>query len=657
VTSSWRLPEATPFEVIEHCWIPMEDGTRLSARLWLPKGPSATRVPVVLEYIPYRKRDLYRAIDDLSGPMLARHGIAVARVDVRGTGESEGTIIDEYSPEELTDGVQCIDWLANQSWSSGAVGMRGISWGGFNTLQIAAMRPPALKAIMPMCCSDNRFTDDAHFIGGALGRTNFQWGLLFKLVMAGPPDPEIVGEAWERMWRARLETAPSILATWCAHHHFDAYWQRGSVALDYGAIGCPTYLVGGWRDTYNNAIGRLLENLSAPCKALIGPWGHTYPWAAEPLGLDWAREEVRWWLHWLEGSDTGIMDEPRFRAFMPYATAAEALPAHTPGRWIAEETWPSPRVRARRWHINEPGLAETKDRETRATYVGDTIVGLTKPEWLNCEPGEQSSDDAKSLVFDSSPLAEDLEILGQPTARLRLNADKPVATVAVRLTDVTPDGRSFLVAYALRNLAHRESHTAPEALVPGTDCDVALPMSLVAYRFKRGHRIRIAISESLWPLVWPSPSVATLTLTLGASSLDLPVRAMGDAPDAMPIPEFRTSSSAPPAPSISRESDGRVVVRNDSSSRNATLSDIGLTLSRTRTEEAAIAEGDPNSGCWTGEASTAWLREGFNCRIAASYAVRSTEEAFEVEERLVAFKDGLQIFERKSTRKISRVLI
>ena len=253
-------------------------------------------------------------------------------------------MVDEYALPELNDGVECIAWLARQPWSNGAIGMRGLSWGGINALQIAAMAPPALKAIMPMGCCDMRYTDDAHYIGGALGRTNFQWGMSFKSVMAGPPDPRIVGPEWESMWRQRLEATPPILATWVSHQRNDAYWQRGSIATDYSAIRCPVYVVAGWMDTYANVVGRLLEKLQTPRKALIGPWGHTYPDAGAPIGLDWAHEEVRWWEHWLKGIDTGIMDEPMLRVYMPYRTAPEAAATEIPGRWVAEQVWPTRRT-------------------------------------------------------------------------------------------------------------------------------------------------------------------------------------------------------------------------------------------------------------------------------------------------------------------------
>lgn len=298
-SSRWTLPAPQPFRVIEHTWIPMRDGARLSARMWLPEA--SANFPAVFECIPYRKRDLYRAYDDTWGATLAAAGIAFVRVDVRGSGDSEGVISDEYSEAELEDCVETIAWIARQRWCSGAVGMRGLSWGGINTLQVAARRPPALKAIVPMGCCDTRYTDDAHYIGGALAHANFQWGVLFKAVMAGPPDPAIVGDAWRNMWKQRLEATPPILTTWTQRQREDAYWRRGSVSTNYADINIPALLASGWNDTYSEPVLRLLANLTSPAKAIIGPWGHTYPNLARPIGLAWVREEVRWWRHWLIG--------------------------------------------------------------------------------------------------------------------------------------------------------------------------------------------------------------------------------------------------------------------------------------------------------------------------------------------------------------------
>ncbi|MBS0408318.1 MAG: CocE/NonD family hydrolase [Proteobacteria bacterium] len=650
----WRLPDPGPFSVRDHVQVPMADGVRLSARLWLPDdGPT----PMVVEMIPYRKHDLYRGHDDAWGAALAARGIAYARLDVRGSGESEGVLTDEYTEAELDDGVAAIAWLAAQPFCTGAVGMRGLSWGGINTLQVASRRPPALKAILALGTCENRFTDDAHYIGGALGRANLQWGVLFKTVMAAPPNPAVFGEGWAEAWRERLEATPPILATWLSHQRLDAYWRRGSVAFDPEAIACPTYVVGGWADTYVNAAPRLLETLTVPRKGLVGPWGHTYPWASN-VGLDWAFEEIRWWSHWLKGEATGIMDEPMLRAFMPYATTAQAAPEPASGSWVAEPTWPpTPETRPVHTVHLAPGAFSDAPGEGHATVAGDVVVGLAKPEWLDRLPAEQSADDAHAVLFDGPPLDGDLEILGTPVVRLRLATDRPLAHVAVRLCAVEPDGRSWLVAYALRNLTHRASHTDPEPLTPGEAVDVELPMAFVAHRFAAGQRLRLAISESLWPLVWPSPKVATLTLDLAGCHLDLPVKP-ADTPDApMPIAALPQGPGAERPDPIAPAADGRYVLAETETPHTVRPRGAGVAVTRSRESLAELVPGDPSSSHWRQVARTAFAGDAFDCALEAGGDLTATPTMFRLTEWVRAWRDGALVFERETSADIPRDLL
>jgi uncharacterized protein len=650
----WRLPPVRPARDAIDAWIPMADGARLSARLWLPAGDEPC--PAVLEYIPYRKQDAYRFHDDVWGPTLAGYGIAYARVDVRGSGDSEGVLTDEYSPIELEDGCAIIAWLAAQPWCSGKVGMRGMSWGGINTLQIAAMRPPALAAIMPMGCLDNRYTDDAHYIGGALGHTNFQWGIGFKTVMAAPPDPLIVGEACEAMWRERLEATPPILATWLEHQTYDDYWKRGSIAEDWSAIEVPTYIVAGWQDTYANPVSRLLENLQVPRKALIGPWGHTYPWAAQPQGLDWAFEEVRWWEHWLKGVPTGIMDEPMLRAFMPHRAPSEMLPEAVPGRWIAETAWP-PAASDASYYLTAGLLSPEPGPAATAACVGDRIVGLTKPEWLDRPPIDQSLDDARSLLFRTMPLTQDVEILGAPVLSVRLSSDCPVAKLAARLVEITPEGKSWLVTYGLLNLTHRESHQHPSPLEPGRAYDVEIPLNFTSHRFAAGSRIRAAISESLWPLVWPSPQVATLTLDLGASRLELPVRDPPAREAAMPIPLAAPLPSDPKGwPKMeTNEAGDEVRVTETWPVSSSEITEIGETKSGSGPNVVLrMTKGDPLSCVWKAEQSAGFARPGWVVSVKSEITISATATDFHVDERLVATLNGEVVADAPHTSVVRR---
>ncbi len=659
---NWKLPEPGPVRMVENDWIPVSGGDRLAVQLWIPN--TARPAPVVLEYIPYRKRDRYRGYGQYWGRRLASFGIAYARVDTRGSGDSTGVLTDEYLPQEHSDAAEAIAWLAAQPWCNGAVGMRGVSWGGFSALQAAALAPPALKAIMPMCASDMRYTDDAHYIGGALGLTDLKWAASFKLVMAAPPDPELSGEGWETQWRERLEASPAIAAAWLAHQRNDKYWRQGSVALDYGAIRCPVYLVGGLGDSYNAAIPRLLACLTVPRKALIGPWRHGYPSPASPgPGLDWAHEEVRWWDHWLNGAATGIMDEPMLRMFMPEAMEARTAGAELPGRWVAETAWAAANVRTRTLHLHPGALNERPATEGSAHIGGERLVGLCAPEWvpfaLAEAPREQGPDDALSLTFDGAVLETDLEILGAPRLAIRLAADQPVAHLAARLTEAASDGRSWLIAYGLINLTHRDSHIDPTPLEPGVAYDVDLPLSFTAHRFAQGSRLRLALSQSLWPLVWPAPAPAVLEVDLAASRLSLPVRPPPavEAPFEIPFQPGIPPGEGGPVAEVSG-ADGAIAFRANWPQSKGEAPDVGthLTGSGPNTE-LSIREGDPNSGLWRVSQSSGYRRGDWDCQLESLVELRSTASHFLVSERLIARKDGEVIFEREHEQSIPRDLM
>ena len=336
-----NFPKAV--RVVEHILIPLKDGTRLAARIWLPEDAEQNPVPAILEYLPYRKRDGTYERDALTHPYLAGHGYAGVRVDLRGSGELTGLLFDEYAQQEQDDGVEVIAWLAAQPWCNGAVGMMGISWGGFNGLQIAARCPPALKAIVTICSTDDRYADDAHYMGGTfLTKAGLEWAFFFFSLMCLPPDPALVGDDWRAMWLERLANIPLFQDNWLAHQRRDAYWKHGSVCEDYAAIQCPVYAVGGWTDGYKNAIPRLLEGLQVPRKGLIGPWAHAYPHFAFPgPQIGFLQEILRWWDHWLKGIDTGVMNEPMLRAWMTESVKPATHHDTLPGRWVAEASWPA----------------------------------------------------------------------------------------------------------------------------------------------------------------------------------------------------------------------------------------------------------------------------------------------------------------------------
>ena len=325
----------------DNVWIEMSDGCRLAARIWLPIDADASPVPAILEYLPYRKRDATAERDSMTHPHTAGHGYACVRVDMRGSGESDGVLWDEYLKQEQDDALEVIAWIAAQPWCTGKVGMVGISWGGFNGLQIAMRRPSALKAIISICSTDDRYNDDTHYMGGCVLGANLTWASTMFANQTRPPDRDLVGERWREMWLERLRNLPLWVALWLTHQRRDSYWKHASVCEDWDAIQCPVYLISGWADSYVNPMPRLLERLKVPTKCLMGPWAHRYPHVGLPgPQIGYLQESLRWWDHWLKDKETGIMDEPLFRAYLMDSVRPRSWHAHRAGRWVAENRWP-----------------------------------------------------------------------------------------------------------------------------------------------------------------------------------------------------------------------------------------------------------------------------------------------------------------------------
>jgi hypothetical protein len=352
------------------------------------------------------------------------------------------------------------------------------------------------------------------------------------------------------------------------------------------------------------------------------------------------------------------MDEPMLRFYRPSATPAQSAPGETPGHWAAEPVWPSKAVHPQRLYLTDAGLAPRPGSGAKRRHKSDNAVGLKTPEWVpfgQAEmPGDQRADDALSITYDMAPLPADVELLGVPKVRLRVAADRPIAQVAVRLCKVMPDGTSWRLAYGLLNLTHRDGHDAPRPLIPGKPVDVEIALGFIAQQLKAGERLRLAISEGLWPLVWPSPESPTLTLDPAASVLTLPIRTPPLIEPAMPI------SVVPIAPDK-----GDVVVTTTIDHGRLTVAGVWPDKKRTCANGtelsgfgpntiAAITKGDPNSGTWSGNRISRYHRAGWDCELRIAFELTSTAKEFTVTESILALKDGVQIFERKSTKAIPR---
>jgi predicted acyl esterase len=642
------LPRAV--RVIEHTLIPLKDGMTLAARIWLPEDAEQNPVPAILEYLPYRKRDGTYERDALTHPYLAAHGYAGVRVDIRGCGESTGLLFDEYAKQEQDDGIEVIAWLAAQPWCNGAVGMMGISWGGFNGLQIAARRPPALKAVVTICSTDDRYADDVHYMGGTLLTAGLDWAFFFFSSMCLPPDPLLVGDSWRPMWLDRLQNIPLFFDLWLQHQRRDAYWRYGSVCEDYEAIQCPVYAVGGWTDGYKNAIPRLLERLKVPRKGLIGPWAHAYPHFALPgPQIGFLQEMLRWWDYWLKGVDTGVMDEPMLRAWM--TESVKPAPHHEtlPGRWVAESSWPSPRIRPRRLFLTDAGLREASASLRTRELCSPQTVGKCAGEWVpfgrgHDQASDQQEDDMRSLVFETLPLDTPIEILGAPVVTLDVASDRPIANLIVRLCDLHPTGESLRVSYGVLNLTHRDGHENPAMLEVGERYRVRIQLNDAGSVFPAGHQVRLVLSTAYWPMIWPSPEKATLLIFSG--TLDLPQRSpQGSDERLSPFPE--PESAPPEKPTVFRR-DGERVERIDR---------IGLELGTQGKSQYRVEEDDPLSAVAELRRTLVMSRDAWQIRVETQMRLACTGNVFLVQGGLRAWEGTSEVCCRNWDRSIPRDFI
>jgi hypothetical protein len=381
---------------------------------------------------------------------------------------------------------------------------------------------------------------------------------------------------------------------------------------------------------------------------------------------------VRWWDHWLKGTGNGLGDEPMLRVWMQESAPPAATYAERPGRWVAAPAWPSPSVEPRRLVLHAGRLAPAAGPEVALTICSPQTVGLHAGRWCAHGvgpdlPTDQRHEDGGSLVFDTEPLAERLEILGAPVVELDLAADRPVALVAARLSDVAPDGAATRVTYGLLTLTHRDSHETPSPLAPGRRYRVRIPLNDVAQAFPPGHRVRLALSTAYWPIAWPAPEPVTLTVFAGASTLDLPVRRPDPADERLfPLPP----AEGPPPLAVTVLEPGRNTrtIQHDLGTSEVTLEGIqdsgryrldaiDLTLRAATTERYTIRPGDPLSA--RAEVTTAVeLRRGdWRVETGTRTVMTATREAFRIRATLDAFEGGARVFCRTWDSSIPRDLV
>ena len=652
-------------DVIEDMGIHMPDGCRLSARVWRPTDANETPVPVILEYLPYRKRDGTIARDSLTHPYFAQRGYACVRVDMRGNGDSQGIMEDEYTEQELSDGEAVIAWLAAQPWCNGSVGMMGISWGGFNGLQLAERAPDALKAVITLCSTVDRYADDIHYKGGCLLNENMGWGSTMWAYSSRPPDPMLVGDDWRDMWLQRLQAEPYLPITWLNHQTRDAYWRHGSVCENYGGIRAAVLAVGGWGDAYKNAVPQLVEHLSAPVKGIVGPWVHKYPhFAAPEPRIGFLQEALRWWDRWLKGINTGVENDPAYSVYLMDGVRPQTWYEHRPGRWVNEPDWPmGPMLQQFQFATNNQ-LADT------ATALADIVAspqdcGMDGGEycaiWLGPEqPGDQRADDAKSLCYTSGPMETDVDIIGAPTVTITFQSDQPQAQIAVRLNHIHADGAATRITYGVMNLTHLAGHDQVRELEPGKTYQVDVALDHIAYRLPQGDRLRVSVSTSYWPLLWPMPHAAILTVTQG--TLHLPISQHGENaervfPDPDATPAWQTQTLRPANNERRRETDLKTgITRLEIIDDFGCVQDAdhGLIIEGVAREWWDIHPDDPLSA----RGKTHWTerraRGDWDTRTETYATMWADQTHFHISARLEAYENDRLIFEKDIADSVPR---
>ena len=645
--------------------ITLSDSTRLSTRLWKPIDALGDPVPVILEFLPYRKRDGTNARDALTHPYFAQRGYACARVDMRGNGDSHGLMADEYTQQELDDAVEVIRHLAAQDWCNGSIGMMGISWGGFNSLQVAAMTPPELKAVITLCSTVDRFADDIHYKGGCLLNENLGWGATMWSYSGRAPDPALRSD-WREMWLDRLENEPFLPATWLRHQTRDEYWKHGSVCEDFSTIKAKVLAIGGWGDAYKNTVSNVVENIEGS-KGIVGPWVHKYPHFAIPEPrIGFLQEALRWWNKWLKGIETGVENDPDLRLYQMDGVRPQTWYTERAGRWVAQtpERDHHHPAEIRKYFLGDDGLTD-EPATIDANVISPQDCGADSGEycaiWLGPEmPGDQRRDDALSAIWDGNTLDSDLVITGAPEITLCVSSDKPVAQLAARLNHIHPDGSSTRITYGILNLCHRDGHGKSKPLPINQSVNVTLNLDQCAYTVPAGHRVRVSISNAYWPLLWPSPEATRLQIHSGTINLPLLNEVAGS-----------TVTFPPPEAADPWET---TTIREDTNSRRQETSlntgivhlhivddfgkvrdaDHGLINGSIAREHWQIHPNDPLSAkgsChWTDELE----RKNIRLRTEARCEMWSDKDTFYLSAKIEAFENDQLIYQRDLNDEISR---
>lgn len=676
-------PSELPFEIIElkNVPIPVGDGAVLYANVWLPKiaHQSKAKVGTLVEYLPYRKNDFTAARDSIRHPYYAGHGLASIRVDMRGSGDSDGVLEGEYLLQEQEDNLAVFDWIVEQHWSNGSIGQFGKSWGGFNCLQIAARQHPALKAVITLMSTDDRYSDDVHYRGGCLLASDMLWWASTMFAYnARPQDPEVRSD-WRENWLQRLDVEPNVV-DWVSHQKRDAFWKHGSICEDWSKVNVPVLAFGGWRDGYTNPVFRMMDNLPHPdCRGIVGPWVHEYPEVATPHpGVGYNQIAVQWFTRYLS-TDTAVkaavekslsiddFDVAKLEKITGYvqqpASLAKAYEARD-GQWVTQRTTGE---RNKSFFLNGRSLSLSGIASPPPiTFSGAAEHGLFRGTWCPFGqdgdfPADQKIEDSKSFTVDSVPLQENISVFGVAVAKLSLSSDKELANVTVRVVDIDPEtNEHILVSWGMANLSHLiGSHENPRKLVPHEVYDVDITLDAAGYVFKTGHVVRAAFSTTDWPSLWPSALTPKVTIQRG--EVVFPLSSEFAVGTSWPIPE----SLAPCGREILREEKRTRKVIYDYILQTWTISDFSDEGKRTITSNGlefgswnknvwSIKEAEPLSAFNQCDWELTLGRGSWQVKLLTHSTMRADEENFFLVNEIEAFEGEKQIFKRRWENAIPR---
>lgn len=661
-------------KVVKNVMIPMRDKIKIAADLIMPDAKG--KFPAIIQYHPYRKDDISLTNND-AHYYFAQRGYVGVRLDVRGTGSSEGYSVLEYSPEEQRDSYDAIEWIGEQDWCNGNVGIWGISYSGQTAMTAAFMNPPHLKAAIPLFFSDDRYLADCHYFGGSL-RIPVDWafyGIWMVGMNAAPPYPELVGGKWHELWMERLEKSEPWLLSWIEHQVQGPFWKSGSVAGKYDQVQCPVFIIAGWRDGYPGAGARIYSNLKSNKKLLIGPWMHNRPDTGIPgPRIHFLREMQKWWDYWLKGIENGVMEEPSVCLYVQKYDCPTADRDMTSGYWRYEKEWPIERTEEVPFYFHRGGLTsrEPSDLEKgeKDDYTYKPTVGTSVGHFSAAGPRvlsvDQRIDEAFSLTYTTPSLNEDIEITGVPKAIIFVSSTADIAGFVVKLNDVAEDGTSAFITKGYLNATRRNSFESPELLTPGEIYELTIPLEATSWIFEKGHKIRVSIQSSDWWNLWPTPRKAVNSIyrnKVEPSRIILPI--IPTSFEKLPKPEFLLPpppikvtdiQETPPEYSVVRDYFKKTTSVIAKSSNAVKVPELNSYV--VQKAEMKVTASDIHPEFTSLKATSQLTIPHSDCRfdIVSMVSLKSTADYFHVIINLDIEIDGRPFFQKKWARTIKRVL-